>query len=255
MTGNKLREYVRSSYLPGRIVVAAAGNVDHDHFSGIWQHQLAEIKNGNGDPGQRQAPPDVPVKHNRVISRPLEQVHLVMGTGGVAVSSPDRYRMMILNIILGGNMSSRLFQEIREKRGLAYSVYSYLSSNSDSGYGAIYLGVDPRSLGKSIDLVSQELAKIREDAITVEELSGASQYAVSGIYLAAENMETRMTSLARNEYYFGRHITIEEMITGISEVESNELGELARNLYSVGEVPVAAIGPVSEEQIIEEINQ
>jgi predicted Zn-dependent peptidase len=255
MTEVKLREYVRSSYLPGRIVVAAAGNVDHEHFSEIWRRSLGEIREGDGNIHQRRAPSVRSEFSCQVVNRPLEQVHMVMGTTGVPANSPDRYKMLALNIILGGNMSSRLFQEIREKRGLAYSVYSYLSSNSDSGYAAIYLGVDPQSLGRSVELIHRELAKIKEGDITAEELSGAVQYAMSGIYLAAENMERRMTSLAKNEYYFGRHLPIEEMVAGLSAVKVDEINELAGALYGGGKIPVAMIGPVTEEQKMEEIIQ
>ena len=248
-----LREYVRRSYLPGRIVVAAAGNVDHDRFVEIWQQKFAAADLAGEDIPRRQPPPADLVPSCQVINRPLEQVHLVMGTTGVAVNSPDRYKMLILNIILGGNMSSRLFQEIREKRGLAYSVYSYLSANSDSGYAAIYLGVDPRSLSESVGLVRGELTKIKEDDVSDDELSGAVQYTISGIYLAAENMEARMTSLAKNEYYLGRYVPVEEVVAGLSEVKSVEIGEMARSVFSTEKIPVAVIGPVAEEQIIKEI--
>jgi predicted Zn-dependent peptidase len=251
----RLREYVRRSYLPGRIVVAAAGNVDHDQFVESWRQKFASADLAGGDVLRRQPPPLEPVPSCRVINRPLEQVHLVMGTTGIAVNSPDRYKMLVLNIILGGNMSSRLFQEIREKRGLAYSVYSYLSANSDSGYAAIYLGVDPRSLGESVGLVHGELAKIKADDVTDDELSGAVQYAISGIYLAAENMEARMTSLAKNEYCFGRHLPVEELVAGLSELKSAEIGELARTIFTTEKLPMAVIGPVAEEQIFEEIGQ
>jgi len=253
MDGARLLEYVRGSYLPGRIIVAAAGNVDHDQFVEIWREKFDGVGLEGDDVPRRQPPPAEPSSLYQVINRPLEQVHMVMGTAGVSANSPDRYMMLLLNIILGGNMSSRLFQEIRERRGLAYSVYSYLSANSDSGYAAIYLGVDPRSLSESFELARRELEKIQDDGITDDELDGAVQYARSGIYLAAENMERRMTSLARNEYYFGHHLSIEEIVSGLEKVQVCEIGELARALFSTGKIPVAVIGSVPEEQILKEI--
>ena len=143
-------------------------------------------------------------------------------------------------------MSSRLFQEIREKRGLAYSIFSYLSSNSDCGYTAIYMGVDPKFLPESIGLIQAELIKLRRAGVTRVELTGAIEYANSGIYLAAENMEVRMTSLAKNEFSFGRYLAIEELTGAIGKVTDAEVNGLAQKLFADDTLPLCVIGPVSE---------
>ena len=233
--------------------MVAAGDVDHQEMVSYFEPVFESAPGENGLSSAR----SVPLSNGglSVHFKELEQVHVCLGGEAPSQVAEKRFACAILNTIFGGSMSSRLFQEIREKRGLAYSVYSYLSANSDSGYAAIYLGVDPRSLSKSVDLVRRELAKIKEDDITSDELTGAVQYGVSGIYLAAENMEARMSSLAKNEYYFGRHLPLEEMIAGLSAVKVEEVSALARTLFGNGKIPVAVIGPVAEEQIMEDIIQ
>jgi len=249
LDSKRLREYVRDNYCAERIVVAAAGNVDHHLFADLWSDRLAKVPHLDPTLTKRQAPPAGMVTTNEIVNRPLEQVHMVTGSRGLAVNSADRYKLLLLNVLLGGNMSSRLFQEIREKRGLAYSIYSYLSSTSDCGYLAVYLGVAPRSLPEAISLIDNEFARLKDGEITDEELAGAGDYARGGIYLSSENMEVRMTSLARNEYYFGRYVSIEDVIEGIDRVEAGEIVELAGELFGDGRRPVAVIGPVSDKDI------
>jgi predicted Zn-dependent peptidase len=187
-----------------------------------------------------------------VDTRPLEQEHLVLGCPGLAGNSAERYGLLLLNTILGGNMSSRLFQEIREKRGLAYSVFSYLVSHSDCGYAGVYLGVDPESLPQVLALVRRELTRLHREPVTAAELADAVDYLRAGMYLAAENMEARMTRLARNEYTFGRDIPIDEVVAEIGRVSPDDLLELAGRVFAGGNLTLAAIGPVSEEKLREE---
>lgn len=242
-----LQEYVRANYSPERLVISAAGNVDHQKFVALWQKRFGAIP-ARAVPVAPRLPPQPGNfgARRQVVKRPLEQAHMVMGTNGLPANSSDRYKLLLLNTILGGNMSSRLFQEIREKRGLAYSIFSYLSSNSDCGYLAIYLGVDPKFLAESIGLIQAELVKLRGEGITDGELLGAIGYAKSGIYLAAENMEVRMTSLAKNEFSFGRHFALEEITAAIGEVKGDEVNDLAQQLFAGDEPPLCVIGPLSK---------
>lgn len=244
-----LREYVRNNYGADRIVVSAAGNIDHQLFTDLWRDRLGPVSRTSTSVAKRQAPEAGVVTGVEIIERPLEQVHMVTGTRGLAVNSDDRYKLLLLNVVLGGNMSSRLFQEIREKRGLAYSIYSYLSCSTDCGYLAVYLGVAPSSLPEAVGLVDEEFVRLQKSGITDEELAGATDYARGGVYLASENMEVRMTSLARNEYYFGRHVPVEEVIGGIDQVKTGEIVELAGDLFSQEKRPLAVIGPVSDKEI------
>lgn len=241
-----LTEYVSTNYRPDRLVISAAGNVDHQTFVNLCRERFGAIAPVAASPLARVAPPTGNVTDRQIINRPLEQVHMVMGTKGLPNNSAGRYQLLLLHTILGGNMSSRLFQEIREKRGLAYSIFSYLSSNADCGYTAIYLGVDPRFLAESVELIQAELAKLRVDGITGSELAGAIEYARSGIYLAAENMEVRMTSLAKNEFSFGRYLALEELTVAIGAVTVDEVNGLAKELFANETLPLCVIGPVSE---------
>lgn len=241
-----LTEYVSTNYRPDRLVISAAGNVDHQTFAGLCRERFGAIAPVTASPLARVAPPARNVTDRQIINRPLEQAHMVMGTKGLPNNSAGRYQLLLLHTILGGNMSSRLFQEIREKRGLAYSIFSYLSSNADCGYTAIYLGVDPRFLAESVELIQAELAKLRVDGITGSELAGAIEYAGSGIYLAAENMEVRMTSLAKNEFSFGRYLALEELTGALGAVTVDEVNGLAQELFANETLPLCVIGPVSE---------
>ncbi len=246
LDSRSLTEYVRANYRPDRLVISAAGNVDHQIFVDLWQDRVGGIPPAATTAPRRKPPQPGNVSARQIINRPLEQAHLIMGSIGLPNNSADRYKLLLLNTILGGNMSSRLFQEIREKRGLAYSIFSYLSSNSDCGYTAIYMGVDPKFLSESVGLIEEELGKLRMAGVTKSELAGAIEYANSGIYLAAENMEVRMTSLAKNEFSFGRYLAIEELTGAISAVKAEGVNELAQILFAADTLPLCVIGPVSE---------
>ncbi|MDF1576816.1 MAG: pitrilysin family protein [Desulfurivibrionaceae bacterium] len=241
----RLTEFVRVNYRPERIVIAAAGNVDHRSFAELCRNRFKMAPPADERPPERRPPQPDSFGARRIVERSLEQAHTVMGTTGLPVDSPDRYKHLLLNSILGGNMSSRLFQEIREKRGLAYSVFSYLSTNSDSGYTGIYLGVDPGSWTQAVELIHKELAKLRLEGITEAELAGAAEYARGGIYLAAENMEVRMVSLAKNEFSFGRYLSIEELTDAIAGVRREGINELAGALFAEEHLPMCVVGPIS----------
>ncbi len=247
ITAEVLQEYVRKHYLPERIMIVAAGNVEHESFVDLWRDRFAAIQ-FSASPQQRSTP-DIAPPSNKVVHKPLEQVHLVIGGRGLPIISEDRYELLLLNIILGGNMSSRLYQEIREKRGLAYSVYSYLVSYSDSGYTGIYLGVDPQSLVEAIELVKKELDQLVSTSVTEEELSRAVDYARVGMYLSSENMEARMTRLGRNELFFNRDIPIDEVAARLVAVNPDALSVVADDVFKGGSYRLSVVGPVDEEMI------
>jgi predicted Zn-dependent peptidase len=251
MQGDRLRAYVARHYLPGRLVIAAAGNIDHSEFVNLWRPWLEGLP--PSDKGARRLPPSTTAAGElAVVTRPLEQAHLVLGCPGLPIAADERYEHLLLNTILGGNMSSRLFQEVREKRGLVYTIYSYLASHSDSGFAGIYMGVDPASLPEALELVRRELQRLRRVPVTNEELIDAIDYLRAGMYLADENMEARMTRLARNEYSFGRQYTIEEVVAGLQKVEPDGIQELGRRFFADRSLCLAAIGPLSREELGEE---
>ncbi|MFA7347956.1 MAG: pitrilysin family protein [Desulfurivibrionaceae bacterium] len=231
MDSTSLREYMRSEYTPERIVIAASGNVDHARFCHLWQKQMGNLSGLNrGNSRRRQPTPLAPVR--KLHKKNLEQAHLVLGTYGLPLVAPERYVLYLLHVLLGGNMSSRLFQEVREKEGLAYSIYSYLSSFTDSGYLGVYLGVDPTVVNKAMALVAKEITGLRQNSVSEELLARAKDYAKAGIFLSAENMESRMTRIARNELTFGRYVSFDEVAAGFDQVRPEDISDLAGRLFS-----------------------
>lgn len=247
LSAQHLTDYVKRFYRPERVLIVAAGNVDHEAFCALWQEQIATFAAAKSAPPPRTVPE--PVAPQRVIyPKSLEQVHMVLGTYGLPIGAEERYTLFLLNILLGGNMSSRLFQEIREKRGLAYSVYSYLNSHRDCGVLAVYLGIDPAVTNEALGLVQRELQRFVRQAVAVEELAEAKDYARAGVYLAAESMETQMTRLARNELYFHRDVSMDEVVAGIDAVTVDQLQALATTIFS-RPLSVAALGPLDQDAI------
>ncbi|HIJ77712.1 MAG: insulinase family protein [Desulfobulbaceae bacterium] len=242
MDSGMLLDYVERFYTPDKIVIAAAGNLDHGEFCRFWQKALAEFTRSSHNRPQREKPQSLP-SVRKVYKKPLEQLHMVLGSYGLPMVSAERYHLYLLNIMLGGNMSSRLFQEVRERHGLAYSVYSYVSSFIDSGYLGIYLGMDPGSANKALELIAREIASLRQGHISKEELANAKDYAKAGVFLAAENMESRMTRIARNELSFGRYIDFDEVVAGFDKVGLDDIVGMAEYVFAKP-LFAAAIGPI-----------
>jgi predicted Zn-dependent peptidase len=245
MDSKKLREYVQKYYTTDKIIIAAAGKVGHKDFVSLWQKAFDKFDQAS-DPALKRTQP-VPVPANRKIyAKPLEQAHILLGTNGLSAVAVDRYGYLLLNVLLGGNMSSRLFQEIREKRGLAYSTYSYISSYSDCGYLAIYLGVDRGSVNESLALVAREIKKLQNTPVTEDELLNAKDFIKSGMFLAMENMEAIMTRIAKNEMYFGKYIPLAEVVESIDYVTSEDVIRLAGEIFSGQDLTIVGLGPLED---------
>lgn len=247
MDSQKLLDYASRYYVPEKILIAAAGNIEHDQFSALCGKRFSGLKGKAGNNGSRAEPSMRPVAR-KLFTKPLEQVHMILGTYGLPVTSKDRYKLILLNILLGGNMSSRLFQEIREKRGLAYSIYSYIDSYVDSGYLGIYMGVDQESVNEALPLIGREVRRLKEDRVSEVEMANARDFAKSSLFLAAENMEARMTRLARNELCFDRYISFDEVAAAIDKITSKDLIDLADQIFS-RELSSAVLGPLEPKDI------
>jgi predicted Zn-dependent peptidase len=174
---------------------------------------------------------------------------MLLGTYGLCMVDEARFAYMLLNVLLGGNMSSRLFQEVREKRGLAYSIYSYIASYSDCGYLAIYMGVDRDSVNESITLIDREINKLQDKLVPETELSNVKDFVKSGLFLSMENMEVIMTRIARNEMYFGRYISLEDVVESIDLVEGQDIKKLAGDIFGGHKLTVAGLGPMEKAEI------
>ena len=248
MDSRKLRKYVQQYYTTDKIVVAAAGNVEHDDFVSLWQKAFDKFGQSSDLAPARNEPLLLP-SSRKIYTKPLEQAHVLLGAYGLSVIDADRFGYLLLNVLLGGNMSSRLFQEIREKRGLAYSIYSYAAPYSDSGYLAIYLGVDRESVDESLALIAQEISILQKTPVTETELANARDFIKSGMFLSMENMETIMTRIARNEMCFGKYISLEEVVDSIDRVTGEDILRLGSKIFGRQELTVVGLGPFEKAGI------
>lgn len=240
LSQDQLRAYLRRTYTPERIVIAACGLVDHDRLIEMLEPTFGSL-NGSRNPDR----PDAPRCGNerRLIDRDLEQVHVCLGAGAPSIVEEDRYPAAILNVILGGSMSSRLFQEVREKRGLAYAVYSYMAAYSNAGYMGVYMGVDPRRCAEAMAVVLDVMGGLGNNGITSDDLYKAKEHLKGQIFLAAESTDNRMQRLARNEYHFGRDISFDEVARNIDEVKAGDISRVAAGILDPTRLAMVALGP------------
>lgn len=219
--------YRDDTYRGEDIVIAAAGRVDHKELLALLNGMFDQIPSGRGS---RPTSRPTPGKNVELVEKDLEQVHLCLGTLSLPQSHPRRYESFILNAVLGGSMSSRLFQEVREKLGLAYSIYSYIASHSDSGSLAVYAGTSSERLNEVIDIVLRELKRMRTDPLTHDELHDAQEQLKGNVLLSLESSDNRMTKLAKNEIYFGSYQPLREIIKGIDLVTPQSLLDVAAEM-------------------------
>jgi predicted Zn-dependent peptidase len=207
------------------------------------------IKSGNSLPS-RLSP--VPNPGATVMPKDLEQVHLCIGVEGVRATSRDRYALSLLNTILGGNMSSRLFQEVRERRSLAYAVYSFSSSHVDTGMFGSYAGISPENTVETLDVILAEVKNLCTAPVGAPELEDAKQFTRGNILLSMESTDNLMVRLAQNEIYFGRYIPLEEILDNIRTVTEADILELALRLFNDKAVGVSLLGPVPDQAPIDQ---
>lgn len=250
INSDTITEYLERTYLPDKIVIAAAGNLDHDAFLELVEKAFATVPGRNGVPERV-----TPSVTSRLASRykKFEQVHLILGTKSCSAVDNRRYACMLLNIILGGSMSSRLFQEIRERCGLAYTIYSFVSAYTDIGLFGVYAGVNKKNIIQTIELVLREMQNITKNSIDEAELTSAKEHLKGGLLLAAENSDNRMTRLAKNEIHFGYFISDDDLIAQIEAVTREDIVRLAQEYFSLDSLSLATLGPVSEKDIPRDI--
>jgi predicted Zn-dependent peptidase len=165
------------------------------------------------------------------------------------LSSDVRFAGAVLNTILGGNMSSRLFQEIREKRGLAYSLYSFLSAYMDTGLMGVYVGTDPSQVNQVLEIVNREIRKIRGGEVSKADLSAAREHLMGGVLLGAENTDVRMMRLAKNDYVFGKYVSYDELVAKLQEVTVDEVVAVAEDTFQNDEVSLVTLGQIKKEDL------
>jgi len=232
--------FKQDNYAPEETVICAAGNVNHERFVELFASAMGELNRG---PARLAIAPARSSAALHVEERDLEQVHVCFAAVGPSAVDDKRHAAYILNTILGGGMSSRLFQEVREKRGLAYTVYSFISSFSDTGMFGVYAGCDPERLEELMSVMGRETLGMAA-SLTEDDVRTAKQQIKGNIILAMESSESRMNRLAKGEYYFGRYVSTEEIISAIEEVSLRDLQETAEEIIDPNRFNIVALGPV-----------
>jgi predicted Zn-dependent peptidase len=237
---DKVERYYRQFYTPSNILITAAGNLKHKRLIQLAEDHFADLKPRRTPNGAVTPHPHAPLVFRNKSS--LEQVHVYLGVPSIPMPHESRFACYILNAILGGGMSSRLFQNIREKQGLAYTVYSELTMYRDAGCMLIYAGTSLRSAGKVVESVVHELRQLVDQKVTPEELRRAKDHLKGSFVLGLESTSSRMGNLARQELYFKRFFSLSEMLERIESVSAEEVQKLAEQCFDPKRMAVAMLG-------------
>ncbi|WP_158864839.1 M16 family metallopeptidase [Leifsonia sp. AG29] len=251
-TRDAVWEHYRRNYRPQDLVITAAGAVDHD---GLVAGVTRALAAAGWDPETQAAPVErrpagaVPVERGAAVvtvERPTEQANLLVGVPGIVATDPRRTTMSVLNSVLGGGMSSRLFQEVREKRGLAYSVYSFSGAYADAGVFGLYAGCAPAKARQVAELMLSELHRLADHGVTAEELRRAVGQLSGGAALALEDSDTRMSRLGRAEISLGEFADLDESLRRLHLVTADDVRDLAADL-AARPVSISAVGSVTDD--------
>lgn len=248
-----VRGYYLDRYLPPALVVAAAGHLDHDRVVRLVEQAFATTGRLDGVtaplPVRGTGPGEGPrfVGRVQVTRRPTEQANLVLGTLGLSRRDERRFALGVLNNALGGGMSSRLFQEVREKRGLAYSVYSYLSRYADSGLFGIYAGCQPARVDEVLAICRDQLGAVVEAGITDEELDRGKGQLKGSYVLGLEDSGSRMSRIGKSELVYGELLGVDEILRRIDAVSPDDVRTVAREVLS-GPLTLGVVGPFDPDR-------
>jgi predicted Zn-dependent peptidase len=236
----QLFAYHNDRFHAGNIIFSAAGNLDHDRFTEAVAEKFSSLAGGE-TPMELSAPrPSARILLRN--KKSLEQVQICMGVPAPPITDDNRYATLILNTVLGGGMSSRLFQTIREERGMAYSVYSDLSPYRDTGTLCVYAGTSAGKVLEVVDLVIHEFRKLKEEPLSEEELTRVKDQVRGNILLGLESSNSRMANLARQEMYFRQFFTVDEIIARIDEVTAAQVQAMAQRLFVSDAIAITLLG-------------
>jgi len=232
--------YYRRNYVPANILITAAGNLDHQRMVELVRERFEDL------PANGTVPADTtPLTHARISlrnKRSLEQVHVCLGVPSYPQSHDQRFASYLLNILLGGGMSSRLFQNIREKQGLAYAVFSELNPYRDTGCLSVYAGTSAEAARKVVALIVSEFRQLKDQPVGEEELRRGKDYLKGSLMLGLESTSNRMANLARQELYFGRFFSLDELIESIEQVTAEDLRRVAQNFFDPRYIALTVLG-------------
>jgi predicted Zn-dependent peptidase len=245
MAQGEIAAFHAQHYRPANIVLSAAGHLDHDEIVASTERAFTGLAAG-AEPAR--VPPSLPGGGRVVVSRPGEQAHLVVGVPALDRDDDDRYALAAVNHTLGGGMSSRLFQEIRERRGLAYSVYSYRSSYQGAGALAVYVGTSPARAGEVLGLIDAELDRLIAGGISERELAMAKSHLLGSLALSLEDSGARMSRLGRSQLVHRRVPPVEELERRIQELTTADVERVIARVLAAPRV-VAGVGPFTEDDL------
>jgi len=243
-----LLHYIDTHYDPTKTIVTIAGNFDQAHldpmvarYFGIGRRPKVNSVNGR-------RPPDL---HGGVLlkKKQLEQVHLCLGIKGIPAGHEHRYTLYALNSVLGASVSSRLFQEIREKRGLAYSIYSFVSGYSDSGMITVYAATRPKEVDRVVDLICREIRRIGAKGVERKELERAKTQMKGSLMLSLESSHSRMSKLAKDELTYGRHMSLDDMLVHIDRLNEEQALNVARQFFKLDSLAITGLGPLASRSL------
>jgi predicted Zn-dependent peptidase len=243
MARDDIHAYWRLHYKPGNLVIAAAGSLEHTDVVEAVSKAFRDAPSGPQRPAR--SGDEAPPFHGRVsvLERPIEQAHIVYGTAGVPRNDPRRWAFGVFNTVLGGGMSSRLFQEIREKRGLVYSVYSSHSSFAEAGLFTVYAATGPERAEEVLRLVRDEIDRVLDEGITDEELARGKGHLKGSLVLGLEDTSGRMSRLGKGELCHGEILSPDEVIEKIDAVTSEDIRNVARDTLGTQPWALSVVGP------------
>ncbi len=243
MPREAIAEFHAVHYVASNTVLAAAGNLDHEVLLGL----VAERVGGAGADRPTRAVPDFAASApSRFVERDTEQSHMVLGVRAIPIADPDRYALTVLNHAFGGGMSSRLFQEIREERGLAYSVYSYRGAFADNGFVALYAGTSAERSHQTLELLQEQLDRLVADGgISADELAAAKGAITGSLLMGLETSSARMRRLGRDELVEGTILDLDELVARVEAVDAAAIGRVVERLFRDTPRTLAVVGPES----------
>jgi predicted Zn-dependent peptidase len=242
LSADGLRHYFSNAYTAPNLIIAAVGNITHEQVRELVQRAFEGLPTTTEPIAE--APPRV-VPTVIIRNKELEQSHVCLGAASYRQDHADRYSSYVLNTVLGGSMSSRLFQNVREKRGLAYAVFSGLSAYRDAGSMTIYAGCANDAVGELIDVVIKELRRLKDEPLPQSELQRAKDHLKGSLMLNLESTSSRMSHLARQEIYFDRQFGLDETLEGVERVSLDDVQRVARDLFADGALAATVLGAVN----------
>jgi len=246
LTRDDILAFIARAYDPGAIVVSGVGNLEHKQLVDLAAVRFGELPSQERE-NVLEKPPMGGIR--AIYVKDLEQIHFTLGTIGPAMRDEERWPYIVLNSILGGSMSSMLFQEAREKLGLVYSIYSYLSAYEDCGFMAVYAATTPENILKTMDVIGGQMRRLKHGDLSDIKLDDVKAQIRGNLLLARESTENRMSSIAKNEMYYQRDVPIEEVIRKINAVNADAIVALANEIFTSDKMTLVSLGQDHLEHI------